>query len=236
MANHLDTRGQKFFEEAATYVQGCPVDEKSTHRARLRVVLLKVLSTALSGISSLKEQVPLTPETVQLRLADAVTGVLQKCAKYWKKKPQELNSGSYLCTLLTALDSVDVVTPGQFDDKSVPVDQLVHASTQGIQSKRLFGWKLRAFLLKHYPSTVEKVLDLAPAADGEDEDDVPLDAVRDRDLIPLVLECTKATLQTLSSEKDKLLYLRDLLEQLTFGADVETQLTAVRCVVAKLAG
>lgn len=236
MANHFDTRGQKFFEEAASYVQECPVDEKHTHRARLRLVLLKALIVALSGISSLKEQVPLASEAVQLRLADAVAGVLQKCAKYWKKKPQELASGSYLYTLLTTLDAADVVSSGQFENKSVPVDQLVQASGQGIQSGRLYGWKLRAFLLKHYPATVEKVLDLAPTGDGADKDGAPLDAVRERDLIPLVLQCTEATLQTLSSDKEKLLYLRDLLDKVEFGSDVETQLTAVRCVVAKLSG
>lgn len=235
MTNHFDTRGKKFFDEAASYVQECPVDEKSTHRARLRLMLLKALGMALSGMSSLKEQVSLTPETVQLRVADAVAGVLQRCSKYWKKKPQELSSGSYLYTLLTALDSADIVTPGQFEGKPVPVEQLVHASNQGIQSRCLYGWKLRAFLLKHYPSTVDKVLDL-PVGDRAGRSDQPLDAVRDRDLVPLVLACTEATLQTLNSDKDKLLYLRDLLEKLEFGSDVETQLTSVRSVVAKLSG
>ena len=236
MANHFDTRGQKFFEEAASYVQGFPVDEKSTHKARLRLVLLKALNVALSGISSLKEQVSLTPENVQLRLADAIIGVLQKCAKYWKKKPQELSRGAYLYTLIAALDSADVVASRQFEGKAVPVDQLVPASDQGIQSARLYGWKLRAFLLKNYPTAVEKVLDLNPTRDGASKDDGPLDAVRERDLIPLVLECTEATLQTLSSDKEKLLYLRALIEKLAFGSDVETQFTVVRCVIAKLSG
>lgn len=234
MANHYDTRGQKFFEEAASYVAECPVDEKSTHRARLRLVLLKALSAALSASSTLKEQASLKPETVQLKLADAVAGVLQKCSKYWKKKPQELSGGSYLYTLLTALDSSDILVSGQLEGKSVPVDQLVEASNRGIQSGRLYGWKLRAFLLKYYPSAVDKVLDHSSA--DVDMDGEPLDVVGDSDLSPLVLECTEATLQTLDSEKDRLLYLRDLLDKLEFGADVETQLTSVRCAVAKLSG
>ena len=234
MANHYDTRGQKFFEGAASYVAECPVDEKSTHRARLRLVLLKALSATLSASSILKEQASLNPEAVQLKLADAIAGVLQRCSKYWKKKPQELSSGSYLYTFLTALDSSDVLASGQLEGKSVPVDQLVQASNRGIQSGRLYGWKLRAFLLKYYPSAVDKVLDHS-LADVEMEGE-PLDVVGDSDLIPLVVECTEATLQTLSSEKDRLLYLRDLLEKLEFGADVETQLTSVRCAVAKLSG
>lgn len=234
MANHYDTRGQRFFEEAASYVKECLVDEKATHRARLRLVLLKALSVALSTSSTLKDQAPLKPETVQLKLADAVAEVLQKCSKYWKKKPQELSSGSYLYTLLTALDSSDVLASGQLEGKSVPVDQLVQASNRGIQSGRLYGWKLRAFLLKYYPSAVDKVLDYSSA--DVDMDGEPLDVVGDSDLIPLVLECTEATLQTLDSEKDRLLYLRDLLEKLEFGADVETQLTSVRCAVANLSG
>ena len=111
---------------------------------------------------------------------------------------------------------------------------MVQASNRGIQSGRLYGWKLRAFLLKYYPSAVDKVLDYSSA--DVDMDSEPLDVVGDSDLIPLVLECTEATLQTLDSEKDRLLYLRDLLEKLEFGADVETQLTSVRCAVANLSG
>ncbi|MBE3042958.1 hypothetical protein IMZ48_10380, partial [Candidatus Bathyarchaeota archaeon] len=206
MANDFNTRGKPFFEEAASYVQECPVDEKATHQARLRLVLLKALCASLSGMSSLKEQVSLTPETVQLRVADAVAGVLQRCAKYWKKAPQELTSGSYLYTLLVALDAAEIVAPGQFEGRTVPIEQLARASNQGIQFGRMYGWKLRAFLLKHYPSSVDKVLDL-PAGDRLGGDG-PVDKVQDRDLVPLVLACTEATLQTLGSDEDKLLYLR----------------------------
>lgn len=197
-------------------------------------MLLKALSATLSASSTLKEQASLKPEAVQLKLADAIADVLQKCSKYWKKKPQELSTGSYLYTLLTALDSSDALALGQLDSKPVPVDQLVQASNRGIQSGRLYGWKLRVFLLKYYPSAVDKVLDHSSA--DVDMDGEPLDVVGDSDLIPLVLECTEATLHTLDSEKERLLYLRDLVEKLEFGADVETQLTSVRCAVAKLSG
>ncbi|SPO03000.1 uncharacterized protein DNG_05681 [Cephalotrichum gorgonifer] len=239
MASHFESRGQKFFEDAASYVKDCAVDEKSVHRSRLGLLLLTALGRILSESSSVKGQVSLTPEAVQRRLAEAVANVLHKCCKYWKKKPRELYDGSYLHTLLVILDSAEIIAPGCFEDMAISVDRLVKASNLSIQSGRLDGWKLRAFLLKHYPDSVEKTLDLARSEPGSGDEAVgndgeALDVVQERDLIPLVLECTEATLQTLNSEEAKLLYLRDLLDKLEFGRDTETQLTAIRCVVAKL--
>ncbi|PKS10045.1 hypothetical protein jhhlp_004670 [Lomentospora prolificans] len=238
MANDFDNRGKLFFEEAASYVKECPVDDKSTQQSRLRLHLFKALVMVLSGSSYLTgSSSPLTPEEVKKKLAEAISATLKKYARYLRKQSGEMETGSYIYTMLAALDCSDVIQAAQLDSKSFSVGELVKASMRGIKSRRLYGWKLRAFLLRHYPDSVDKTLVPAPAEPStQEEAPKVLDRLDDEDLPPLVLECTKVALQSLRQDSDRLLYLKDLIAKLEFKADAETQLTAIRCVVQTLAG
>jgi len=238
MANDFDNRGQKFFEEAASFVETYPVDDKSTHRSRLRLHLLKALIVVLSGSSYLNgPSSPLAPEEVKKKLGAAISATLKKCTRHWKKQSEELDTGNYLYTLLAALGSSDVIEAEQLDSKAISTEELVQASKRGIEARRLYGWKLRGFLLRHRPDSIDK--SLAPTkskTSGELKGTKALDVLSDdQDLASLVLECTNVTLQSLKEEGGRLLYLKDLVGNLEFESSAEIQLTAIRCVVQTLA-
>jgi hypothetical protein len=111
-------------------------------------------------------------------------------------------------------------------------------SKKSANAKLHRGWKVLAFLLRHWPEPDDKWLDffgLARPTESPATRETPMDLVTGKELEPLVLECTDAVMKNLESADEKAAYVVALIDQLLL-AQPDVEISAVRQGVEHIIG
>lgn len=231
MADHVDERSIKYFQEASTFVANCEkqsIDAKPDHSGlpAFYMTLLRCLATELSqstSVRSNKDLVSLLMQTQQV-VSKCVVNVITSCIT--GKKWLDSHDLRLDMIILAATDAASAVSErfGLTELKSSFIRKLEKHTREAMQSGDIRAWKIHIFLRKYFSNAVE----VPRPSSFDDLKKVP-HGLREALLRELVESATENM-----DAASKLGYLRRLVHGFKNGCDTDGQLLAIEHVAGQL--
>ncbi|KAF5976687.1 nucleolar pre-ribosomal-associated protein [Fusarium coicis] len=223
MAEHLDERSNKYFEESRSFISDC---EEAGDLSPFRMTLLKALITEIEKSPSFASHPELTT------VSDAAKDALGKCViaatGYFlkTKKAFETHNAIADLRLLAAVDATDSLTSlsGASKLKESDIRKAEKSSHAAMAAGDLRGWQIQTFLRTYFSTHLEEPRPTTFYSISQ----VP------QELREPFLQSNVASVTKEMDTSAKMAYLRDLVHVFVQGSDSEGQVSAIYTVVNQL--
>jgi nucleolar pre-ribosomal-associated protein 2 len=225
MAEHLDERSNKYFEESRSFISDC---EEAGDLSPFRMTLLKALITEIEKSPSFASHPELTT------VSDAAKDALGKCViaatGYFlkTKKAFETHNAIADLRLLAAVDAAASLTSlsGASKLKESDIRKAEKSSHAAMAAGDLRGWQIQTFLRTYFSTHLEEPRPTTFYSISQ----VP------QELREPFLQSNVASVTKEMDTSAKMAYLKDLVHVFVQGSDSEGQVSAIYTVVNQLLG
>ncbi|KAF4457454.1 Nucleolar pre-ribosomal-associated protein 2 [Fusarium austroafricanum] len=223
MAEHLDERSTKYFDESRNFVSDC---EDAGDLSPFRLTLLKALITEVAKSPNFTGHVELGS------LSDAAKDVLGKCVLaatgYFLTEKKAFESHIVIADLrlfaaVDAAESLETLS-GASKLKQSDVRKAERRSHAAMASGDLRGWKVQTFLRTYFSSLLEEARPTTFYSISQ----VP------QELQVPFFQSSVASVTKEMNTAAKMEYLRDLIGVFVHGLDTDGQASAIHTVVDQL--